>query len=166
MSTLSLADFAPILALCDVSKGLKYNCHHIKSVKFSINTKLILCSAFNRDVFRKWPCSFRKIFPMLQLTGQMPHNLPFNLHGAKASLHVALYQHELTTEKKADRRIFYPGMNYPPLAFSSVNWCKIDVFTSNLMVLHDKTYWRVRMKVHSSNQTSDLRNPQVRQKFH
>ena len=24
------------------------------------------------------------------------------------------------------------------LAFSSVNWCKIDVFTSNIMVLHHK----------------------------
>ena len=36
------------------------------------------------------------------------------------------------------RRIFYPRMKYPPLAFSSVNWCKIGVFTLNMMALHHK----------------------------
>ena len=30
------------------------------------------------------------------------------------------------------------GMKYPPLAFSPVNWCKIDVFSLNMMALHHK----------------------------
>ena len=29
-------------------------------------------------------------------------------------------------------------VNYLPLAFSSVNWCKIDVFTLNIIPLHHK----------------------------
>ena len=49
--------------------------------------------------------------------------------------------------KKADRGIFYPGMKYPPLAFSSVNWCKIDVFTSNIIVLLHKMSQTVKIKV-------------------
>ena len=31
------------------------------------------------------------------------------------------------------------------LAFSSVNWCKIDVFTSNIMVLHHKMSQTVKI---------------------
>ena len=38
-------------------------------------------------------------------------------------------------------------MKYLPLAFSSVNWCKIDVFTSNIMVLHRKLTQTVKIKV-------------------
>ena len=38
-------------------------------------------------------------------------------------------------------------MKYPPLAFSSVNWHKIDVFTSNIMVLHHKMSQTVKIKV-------------------
>ena len=40
-------------------------------------------------------------------------------------------------------------MKYLPLAFSSVNWCKIDVFTFNigLMVLHHKMSQTVKIKV-------------------
>ena len=33
------------------------------------------------------------------------------------------------------------------LAFSSVNWCKIDVFTSNIMVLHHKMSQTVKIYV-------------------
>ena len=33
------------------------------------------------------------------------------------------------------------------LAFSSVNWCKIDVFTSNIMVLHHKMSQTVKINV-------------------
>ena len=33
------------------------------------------------------------------------------------------------------------------LAFSSVNWCKIDIFTSNIMVLHHKTSQTVKINV-------------------
>ena len=38
-------------------------------------------------------------------------------------------------------------MKYLPLAFSSVNWCKIEVFTSNIMVLHHKMPQIVKIKV-------------------
>ena len=38
-------------------------------------------------------------------------------------------------------------MKYLPLAFSSVNWCKIDVFTSNIIVLHHKISQTVKIKV-------------------
>ena len=38
-------------------------------------------------------------------------------------------------------------MKFQPLAFSSVNWCKIDVFTSNIMVLHHKMSQTVKKKV-------------------
>ena len=34
-----------------------------------------------------------------------------------------------------------------PLDFSSVNWCKIDVFTSNIMVSHHKMSQTVKIKV-------------------
>ena len=30
------------------------------------------------------------------------------------------------------------GIKYRPLAFRSVDWCKINVFTLNIMVLHHK----------------------------
>ena len=30
------------------------------------------------------------------------------------------------------------GYSMPPIAFSSVNWCKIDVFTLNIIPLHHK----------------------------
>ena len=43
--------------------------------------------------------------------------------------------------------IFYPRMKYPPLAFSPVNLCKIDVFTSNILVLHHKMPQTVKKKV-------------------
>ena len=43
--------------------------------------------------------------------------------------------------------IFYPKMKYSPLAFSPVNLCKIDVFTSNIMVLHHKMSQTVKIKV-------------------
>ena len=43
--------------------------------------------------------------------------------------------------------IFYPRMKYPPLAFSNVNWCKIDAFTSSLMVLHHKMSQNIKIKV-------------------
>ena len=33
------------------------------------------------------------------------------------------------------------------LAFNSVNWCKIDVFTSNIMVLHHKMSQTVKINV-------------------
>ena len=62
------------------------------------------------------------------------------------SLMITVYQDELTT-LKADRRIFYPRMKYPPVAFNSVNWYKIDVFTSNIMVLHHKMSQTVKIKV-------------------
>ena len=48
-----------------------------------------------------------------------------------------LYHHH-DTYRQYILRIFYPGMKYPPLAFSSVNWCKIDVFSLNIMALHPK----------------------------
>ena len=38
-------------------------------------------------------------------------------------------------------------MKYLPLAFSSVNWCKIDVYTSNIMVLHHKMSQTVEITV-------------------
>ena len=38
-------------------------------------------------------------------------------------------------------------MKYPPLAFSPVNLCKIDVFTSNIMVLHHIMSQTVKIKV-------------------
>ena len=38
-------------------------------------------------------------------------------------------------------------MKYLPLAFSSVNWCKIYVFTSNIMVLHHKISQTVKITV-------------------
>ena len=38
-------------------------------------------------------------------------------------------------------------MKYLPLAFSSVNWCKIDAFTSNIMVLHHKMSQTIKIKV-------------------
>ena len=43
-----------------------------------------------------------------------------------------------TTDEKLT--IVYPILDEIPttLAFSSVNWCKIDVFTLNIMVLHHK----------------------------
>ena len=33
------------------------------------------------------------------------------------------------------------------LSFSSVNWCKMDVFTSNIMVLHHKMSQTVKINV-------------------
>ena len=62
---------------------------------------------------------------------------------------------------KADRRIFYPRMKYPPLAFSSVDVCKIDVFTSNIMVLHHKMSQTVRrnLAVHRSVTPFVIRQP-------
>ena len=38
-------------------------------------------------------------------------------------------------------------MKYLPLAFSSVNWCKIDVFSLNIMALHHKMSQTVKIKV-------------------
>ena len=38
-------------------------------------------------------------------------------------------------------------MKYPPLAFSSVNWCKIGVFSLNIMVLHHKMSQTAKIKV-------------------
>ena len=38
-------------------------------------------------------------------------------------------------------------MKYPPLVFSSVNLCKIDVFSLNIMVLHHKMSQTVKIKV-------------------
>ena len=38
-------------------------------------------------------------------------------------------------------------MKYLPLAFSSVIWCKIDVFTSNIMVLNYKMSQTVKIKI-------------------
>ena len=38
-------------------------------------------------------------------------------------------------------------MKYLPLAFSSVNWCKSCVFTSNIMALHHKMSQTVKIKV-------------------
>ena len=48
---------------------------------------------------------------------------------------------------KANHNIFYPRMKYPHLALSSVNWCKMDVFTSNIMALHHKMSQTVKIKV-------------------
>ena len=41
-----------------------------------------------------------------------------------------------TGQRPPQREILDPPLL--PLAFSSVNWCKIYVFTSNIMVLHHK----------------------------
>ena len=38
-------------------------------------------------------------------------------------------------------------MKYPPLAFISVNCCKIDVFSLNIMVLRHKMSQTVKIKV-------------------
>ena len=38
-------------------------------------------------------------------------------------------------------------MKYLSLAFSSVNWCKIDIFTSNIMVLDHEMSQTVKIKV-------------------
>ena len=38
-------------------------------------------------------------------------------------------------------------MKYLPLAFSSVNWCKIDVFTLNVMVLPHEISQTVKIEV-------------------
>ena len=49
-----------------------------------------------------------------------------------------VYQFIFTTDEKPT--VVYPIPNEIPttLAFSSVNWCKIDVLTLNIMVLHHK----------------------------
>ena len=60
---------------------------------------------------------------------------------------ITLYPDELTTDKKSTRRIFCLGLKYPPFAFSFVNWCKSDVFTSNIVVLHYKMSQTVKIKV-------------------
>ena len=54
-----------------------------------------------------------------------------------------LYQFIFTTDEKLT--IVYPIPDEMPttLAFSSVNWCKIDVFTLNIMVLHHKMFQTV-----------------------
>ena len=44
------------------------------------------------------------------------------------------------------------------LAFSSVNWCKIDVFTSNIMVLHHKMSQTVKINVNRYTNTYLLMN--------
>ena len=51
---------------------------------------------------------------------------------------ITLYQFIFTTDEKPT--VVYPIPDEIPttLAFSSVNWCKIDVFTLNIMVLHHK----------------------------
>ena len=48
---------------------------------------------------------------------------------------VSLYQFLFTTDEKPT--VVYPIPDEIPttLAFSHVNWCKIDVFTLNIMVL-------------------------------
>ena len=40
-----------------------------------------------------------------------------------------------------------PDEIHTTLAFSNVNWCKIDVFTSNIMVLHHKMSQAVKINV-------------------
>ena len=42
---------------------------------------------------------------------------------------------------------YFIPMKYLPIAFSSVNWCKIYVFTLNIMVLHHKMSQTVKIKV-------------------
>ena len=54
--------------------------------------------------------------------------------------------------KKADYSVFYPRMKYPPLAFSSMNWCEIDVFTSNIIILHHKISQTIKTKVNKSTE--------------
>ena len=44
------------------------------------------------------------------------------------------------------------------LAFSSVNWCKIDVFTSNIMVLHHKMSQTVKINVNRNTNIYLLMN--------
>ena len=40
-----------------------------------------------------------------------------------------------------------PDEKHTTLAFSTVNWCKIDIFTSNIMVLHHKMSLTVKINV-------------------
>ena len=59
----------------------------------------------------------------------------------------------LTTDEKPT--VVYPIPDEIPttLAFSSVNWCEIDVFTLNIMVLHHKMSQSTTTKIQN-----DLKN--------
>ena len=45
------------------------------------------------------------------------------------------------------RNKYDPCLKYLPLAFGSMNWCKINIFTSNRIVLHHKQSQNVKIKV-------------------
>ena len=68
-----------------------------------------------------------------------------------------LYQDKLTTDK-TPTIVYSIGMKYPPLEFSSVNWCKIDVFSLNIMDLHHKMPQTVKIKVNRYTNTYLLMN--------
>ena len=45
--------------------------------------------------------------------------------------------------------IFQTGLKYLPLAFRPMNGCKINVFTSNIMVLHHKKSQTLYIKLYT-----------------
>ena len=67
---------------------------------------------------------------------------------------ITLYQFIFTTDEKPT--IVYPVLDEIPTtpAFSCVNWCKNDVFTSNIMGLHHK----MSQTINNNKNTKWLKN--------
>ena len=66
---------------------------------------------------------------------------PLYMHPAQVwveNVDITLYQFIFTTDEKPTVVYLIPDEIPTTLAFSHVNWCKIDVFTLNIMVLHHK----------------------------